>query len=227
MKKSIQKIFNASAPEIQQLIRDRNWQNLVDRNKIVRILNFVKDEILFGFTPRPLLPASQVLAAGCGQAISKSILLKTLLDACGILCRYHAFTVKKELYRGLARPLEYHLLPAVLPSSWIEVFFEGQWLIADGVLLDSAYLQGLQPMLTGAQNEYIGRGIALYLPANTPTVWNGKNHTYCQRAAITRDLGIIDDFEWFFQEYRRDIRQLGNIGPKHANRMINALRYPE
>jgi len=99
------KIFDANAPAIRELIKERNWNKLIDKNKIVRILNFVKNDIVFGFSKKPLLSASQVLSEGRGYSLTKSILLKTLLDSCGILCRFHAFTVKKELYQGLTSSL--------------------------------------------------------------------------------------------------------------------------
>ncbi|MCF7832640.1 MAG: transglutaminase family protein [Candidatus Marinimicrobia bacterium] len=219
------KIFDINAPAIRELIKERNWDNLVDKNKVVRILNFVKNDIVFGFSKKPLLSASQVLAEGRGYALTKSILLKTLLDSCGILCRFHAFTVKKELYQGLTSPLNYNMLPNNLISAWIEVFQENQWLVADGVLLDAAYFDSLQSDFHEAQKEFAGFGCSIFLDGNIHTAWNGKNHTYCQRAAITRDLGIIEQFDWFFTEFTKDFKLLGKISAKQANKVIYSRRF--
>jgi hypothetical protein len=221
------KIFDVDAPAIRELIKERNWDKLVDKNKIVRILNFVKNDIVFGFSKKPLLSASQVLSEGRGYSLTKSILLKTLLDSCGILCRFHAFTVNKELYQGLTSPLNYNMLPNNLISAWIEVFYENQWLVADGVLLDAAYFESLQGDFHEAQKEFAGFGCSIFLEGNIHTVWNGKNHTYCQRAAITRDLGLIEEFEWFFSEFIKDFKQLGKISPKFANKAIHKRRFPK
>ena len=219
------KIFDVNAPAIRELIKERNWDNLIDKNKITRILYFVKNDIVFGFSKKPLLSASQVLSEGRGYSLTKSILLKTLLDACGILCRFHAFTVKKDLYHGLVSSMNYNMLPNNLISSWIEVFHENQWLVADGVLLDASYFESIQNDFHEAQKEFIGFGCAIFLEGNIQTVWNRKSHTYCQRAAITRDLGVIEEFEWFFEEFIKDFRQIGKISPKFANKVIHRRRF--
>ena len=219
------KIFDVNSPAIRELVNERNWLKLVDRNKIIRILNFVKNDIVFGFSKKPLLSASQVLSEGRGYALTKSILLKTLLDASGILCRFHAFRVKKELYQGLLPSMTYNMLSDHLMSAWVEVFYENQWLVADGVLLDDAYFSNLEKDFHEAQKEFIGLGCAIFLESGVQTVWNGRNHTYSQRAAITRDLGVIEEFEWFFTEFTKDFKQLGKISPKFANKVIHSRRF--
>ena len=219
------KIFDVNAPAIRELIKEKNWDSLVDKNKIIRIFNFVKNDIVFGFSKKPLLSASQVLNEGRGYSLTKSILLKTLFDASGILCRFHAFTVKKDLYQGLLSSMNYNMLPNNLISSWVEVLYEDQWLVADGVLLDEAYFESIQSDFHEAQKEFAGFGCAIFLEGNIQTVWNGKNHTYCQRAAITRDLGLIEEFEWFFEEFAKDIKKIGKISPKFANRVIHSRRF--
>jgi len=219
------KIFDVNSAVIQELVKERNWLNLIDRNKIVRILNFVKNDIIFGFSKKPLLSASNVLSEGRGYALTKSILLKTLLDASGILCRFHAFRVNKALYQGLVTPMTYNMLPDHLMSAWVEVFYENQWLVVDGVLLDDAYFESLEKNFHEAQKEFIGLGCAVFLDSGIQTTWNGKNHSYCQRAAITRDLGVIEEFDWFFTEFVKDFKQLGKIKPKFANRIIHSRRF--
>jgi hypothetical protein len=219
------KIFDINASEIQELIKERNWLKLVDRNKIIRILDFVKNDIVFGFSKKPLLSASQVLHEGRGYALTKSILLKTLFDACDILCRFHAFRVKKELYQGLTPPMAYNMLPDHLMSAWVEVFYDNQWFVVDGVLLDDAYLTSLEKNFHIAQKEFIGFGCGLFLDSGIQTDWNGKKHTYCQRAAITRDLGLIEEFDWFFTEFTKDFKQLGKIPAKFANKVIHSRRF--
>lgn len=219
------KIFDVNSPAIQELIKERNWLKLVDKNKIIRILNFVKNDIVFGFSKKPLLSASHVLSEGRGYALTKSILLKTLLDASGILCRFHAFRVKKELYQGLLPPMSYNMMSDHLMSAWVEVFYDNQWLVADGALLDDAYFSSLEKNFHEAQKEFIGMGCAVFLENGIQSSWNGKNHTYNQRAAITRDLGVIEEFEWFFTEFTKDFKQLGRISPKFANRVIHSRRF--
>ncbi len=221
------KIFDVNSPAIMDLIKERNWLKLVEKNKINRIFNFVKNDIVFGFSKKPLLSASHILSEGRGNALNKSILLKTLLDASGVLCRFHSFMVKKELYQGLSTQLNYNMLPSNLISAWVEVFYENQWLVVDGVLLDEVYFESLQNDFHEAQKEFVGFGCAVFLDNSIHTVWNGKNHTYCQRAAITRDLGVIEEFEWFFTEFTKEFKQLGKISAKFANKIIHDRRFPK
>ena len=72
------KIFDTKSAAVQTLISERNWQKLIERNKIIRILDFLKNDVAFGFTKKACFPASGILTAGHGQALTKSILLKTL-----------------------------------------------------------------------------------------------------------------------------------------------------
>ncbi len=217
-------IFDRDSREIRELISTRNWEKLTERNKIMCIYDFVKNEIPFGFTPKACQPASQVLLAGKATALNKCILLKTLLDACGSLCRWHALKVKKELYRGLIRSSLMGLFPDEFISVWVEIFFEGQWLVADGVLLDSAYLNGLKGQIAPETSEFIGYGAGIFLSGNHIDTWNGKQHSYCQRAAIIRDLGVLENIDWFFEEYRKDIRKLSFIPTSYANKFIQRIR---
>lgn len=225
MHRDPQKLFDMHSESVQRLIGERSWDKLVERNKLMCILDFVKNEIPFGFTPRVCMPASTVLSSGKGQAFNKGILLKTLLEACGVLCRWHAFMVKKEIYKGLLLAPFYNMLPQALPSIWVEVFFDNHWLVADGVLLDAAYLQGLQKYIPLKSEEFIGFGAGIFLSGNqTNGSWSGKHHNYSQRAAIVRDLGLVEDYAWFFEEYKRDINTLRNIFPRHANKVIERIR---
>jgi hypothetical protein len=222
--KETENIFDANSATIIELISERKWQKLILRNRIIRILEFVKNEIVFGFTPASVMSASRVLSAGRGHALTKSILLKTLLDSCDVLCRFHAFHIKKDLYKGLLYSPAYHLLPDVLLSCWIEVFYDGQWLVADGVLLDRLYMDGLEKRIKREEDEFIGMGAAVFNSGRSCSEWDGKNHSYCQRASIIRDVGVIEDFEWFFSDYKKEIRHLLRIPHKHANRVIASIR---
>lgn len=225
MHRDPKKLFDVESDAVRQLITERNWDKLVERNKVMCILDFVKNEIPFGVTSRVCLPASMVLNVRKGQSFSKAILLKSLLEACGILCRWHAFMVKKELFSGLVRAPFYKYLPQSLISVWVEIFFDNHWLVADGALLDTAYLHGLQKYIPLKAEEFIGYGAGIFLSGSQMNSdWNGKQHNYTQRAAIVRDLGLVEDYEWFFEEYKREIGALRRIYPGYANKVIAKIR---
>lgn len=221
------KIFNQDSPEIQNLIKEKKWRRFGEKNRILQIFNYVKNDIRFGFPKKALLSASQVVNEGRANAFNKSILLKTLLDASGILCRFHAFTVKKEIYNDIVPPLRFKLLPNHLISAWVEVFFDGQWIVIDGVQLDEKYFNNISKKFHEAQKEFVGYGCALYLESGYQTDWDGKTHSYNQRAAITRDHGVIEEFEWFFEEFAKDIKQLRKIRSKKTNLNIKKIRDPK
>lgn len=43
-------LLDFSNPKIQQLIKDRKWKDLEEFQRIKAIYNFVRDEILFGYS---------------------------------------------------------------------------------------------------------------------------------------------------------------------------------
>ncbi|MDZ7820922.1 MAG: hypothetical protein U5N26_03380 [Candidatus Marinimicrobia bacterium] len=217
-------IFDKESAAVRDLVAKRGWKAKNESESFAAIFDFVKNGIPFGMNKKGCIPASKVLEDGYGQALTKSILLKTLTEACGLLCRFHAFRIKKNLYEGLPRKIRYNSLPDTLISAWAELFYNGRWIVADGVILDDQYLEGLCGHISAGDGEFIGLGAGLYSGNTRHRSWDGENHSYCQRAAIVRDLGIIDDFEWFFSEYRADFRKLGKLASKHANRKIAAIR---
>ncbi len=217
-------IFDKDNPIIQTLIKEKGWKRFGEKNKIGHIFDYVQNEIVFGFSKKALLSASQVIEIGHANALNKSILFKTLLDACGILCRFHAFTVKKEMYSGIIPPLKFNMLPNHLISAWVEVFFNGQWLVVDGVQLDKTYFNHVKEKFHEAQKEFVGFGCAIYLENGPIVDWDGKTHSYNQRAAISRDHGVIEEFEWFFEEFAKDIKNLGKISCKKCTQQILEVR---
>ena len=219
-------IFDTGSSRIQEVITEQAWMKKEDRQRLAAILDFVRNAIPFGMNKKGALPASAVLEQGFGQAVTKSILLKTLLDACGLLNRFHAFRVSKGLYAGLPGKMRYKALPDTLISAWIEIFHQDRWYVVDGVLLDEPYLRGVERHIGEGRDEFIGLGAGIY-PENRRHEWTGDNHSYCQRAAIVRDLGIIDDPDWFFEEYRRDLRKLGRVASRHTNHIIRSIRKTE
>lgn len=221
------KIFNQDSPEIQNLIREKKWRSFGEKNRILQIFNYVKNDINFGFPKKALLSASQVVNEGQANALNKSILLKTLFDASGILCRFHAFTINKEIYNGIVSSLRFKFLPQHLISAWIEVFFDEQWIVVDGVQLDEKYFNNISKIFHKTQKEFIGYGCAIYLDNGHQTNWDGKTHSYNQRAAITRDHGLIEEFDWFFEEFSKDIKELKKIRSKKTNLNIKKIRNPK
>ena len=120
-------LLNFSAENIQKLIRDRQWENIDEYNRIKKIYNFVRDEILFGYNIDDHIPASKVLSDGYGQCNTKGTLFMALLRGVHIPCRMHGFTIDKKLQKGAMTGLVYKNAPKNILTSWVEVYLDGIW----------------------------------------------------------------------------------------------------
>ena len=56
------KMLDYSSKNIQQLIRERNWKDIEEFERLKSIYTFVRDEILFGYNIDDTVCASKVLA---------------------------------------------------------------------------------------------------------------------------------------------------------------------
>lgn len=193
-------LLDHASPAIQQLIARRGWLALDDYQRIGAAYHFVRDEIRFGYNRSDDLPASQVLADGIGQCNTKGTLLMALLRALGIACRLHAFTVDKQLQRGVVPALVYLLAPRQILHSWVEIYWDGRWLALEGYILDQPYLQMLQDSFIQLSGRFCGYGVAVDDLQLANTDWRGEE-TYIQRGAISVDLGLFAAPDLFYQRH--------------------------
>lgn len=191
--------------DISRLIAARGWAALPAEEKIKGIYNFVKDEIKFGYNADEHIPASQILRAGYGQCNTKSHLLMALLRGCGVPCRFHAFLVKKELQRGALKGIVYRLAPRRLQHSWVEVQFHNDWLALEGVILDSAYIEGVRCVATLPDAHFCGFAIATDNFRQLSNEWRGTD-TFVQRRAILDDLGVFESPDDYHESHRPNLR---------------------
>lgn len=105
------RLLDFNHPAIQQLIADRQWQNLSEQQQILQAYNFVRDEIPFGFNVNDTLSASTILQEGLGQCNTKTILFMALLRGLNIPCRLHGFTIDKQLQAGIMNDDVYEAMP--------------------------------------------------------------------------------------------------------------------
>lgn len=223
------KILNFNHKAIQRLIKDRDWLNLDDYNKIGAAYTFVKDEIQFGYNRSDDIAASEVLADGYGQCNTKGNLLMALLRALDIECRFHGFTIEQQLQKGAIPSYVFWLAPKYIIHSWIEVFFDGKWINLEGFILDNAYLSRIQSKFSRASGNFCGYGIATTSIENPMTEWVGKS-TYIQKEGIHDDFGLYNSPDEFYSRkgtnlsglkrwlYQSVIRHLINM---NVNRLRN------
>lgn len=101
------RLLNFRHPSVVALAKERGWHELAPYDAIGAVYDFVRNQVRFGYNRSDELPASQVLRDGYGQCNTKGTLLMALLRGVGIPCRFHGFTIDKELQRGAISGLAY------------------------------------------------------------------------------------------------------------------------
>ena len=212
-------MLDYSNEKIQQLIKERKWNELDEFECIRDIYNFVRDEILFGYNIDDSLPASKVLADGFGQCNTKGTLFMALLRACNIPCRIHGFIIDKKLQKGAMTGIVYKNAPQKVFHSWVEVYHENQWYELEGYILDIMYLRKLQNKNKKCTGTFCGYGVAVKDFQN-PTIDFNRNNTYIQSEGITQDFGIYDSPDDLLQVLHQEMSAVKAFMYKHLGRHL-------
>jgi len=190
------------------------------REVAVKIYNFCRDEIKFGYNRRDAVPASEVLRDGYGQCNTKSVLLVTLLRAASIPARFHLAQVDKAVQWGVMPPLAYRFAPDRITHSWVEVYLANQrvsesakgqsdqwhWIVLEGVIMDRPYFLAARRLLLASGRPM---GYAIGLPPETLAGcadgscidWDGVSDVTCQMTAVVADFGTVADPEGFYRHH--------------------------
>lgn len=202
-------LLDYDAPTIQRLVKERRWQSLPESERIRSVYEFVRDEILFGYNRADEITASEVLSDGIGQCNTKATLLMALFRAVGLRCRFHGFTIHKELQKGAITGIWYRMAPKEIVHSWVEVQLEDEWFFLEGVILDRPYLKALQARSkrSAGSGSYCGFGACTNDIMNPIVDFDG-NHTYIQADGIARDFGLYNDPDSFYAEHSQALSTL-------------------
>ena len=222
------KMLDYSSKNIQQLIRERNWNDIEEFERLKSIYTFVRDEILFGYNIDDTVCASKVLADGYGQCYTKGTLFMALLRACNIPCRVHGFTIDKELQKGAMTGIVYKNAPRNVLHSWVEVYFEDTWYELEAFILDMQYLRKLQIKNSDCTGAFCGYGVAVKNFKN-PVIDFDRNNTYIQSEGINQDFGVYDSPDDLLKEHHQEMSELTaflyrNLGRHLMNRNVNKIR---
>ncbi len=193
-----------------------------------KLLNYVHDEIEFGYNIDDNIPASAVLSDGCGQCNTKGTLFMALLRAVGVPCRLHGFTINKRLQKGAMTGLIYSLAPESIVHSRGELEYEGRWYNIEGFILDMPYLRSLQEKFPAGCASFCGYGVATDNFANHQVEWE-VNDTYIQKEGIDQDFGLFYSPDEFFSKHQQNISPLKkwifqHIGHKLMNHNVAKIR---
>ncbi len=206
---------------VQSLVSERGWQKLEEYDKIKRIYNFVRDEILFGYNQDDAISASQVLRDGYGQCNTKANLFMALLRAVGIPNRMHGFTIHKALQKGAITGLWYILSPKNILHSWVEVYHKGSWYNLEGLILDRDYLTALQQKFKNCTATFCGYGAYTENLSQPPIEWHTA-HTYIQDKGINQDFGLFNSPDEFYQKHQQQLNPFKRwIFKNHVRHLMN------
>jgi transglutaminase-like putative cysteine protease len=222
-------ILNLSHSSIGILVEQRGWLNLPEYERIAQLYDFVQNEIVFGYNQSDELCASQVLADGYGQCNTKATLLMALLRKCNIACRFHGFTIHKQLQKGAITGLFYHLAPTNIIHSWVEIWHENKWINLEGFILDLAYLTSLQNHFPTQNGAFCGYGVATTNLQKPEVEWQGKD-TYIQKDGINHDFGVFDAPDDFYQQHGSNLSGIKRFLYVHfvrkwMNRTVHKIRH--
>lgn len=222
------KMLDYSSKNIQQLIQERNWNDIEEFERLKSIYNFVRDEILFGYNIDDNISASKVLEDGYGQCNTKGTLFMALLRACNIPCRVHGFTIDKELQKGAMTGIVYKNAPQNVFHSWVEVYFENKWYELEAFILDIGYLRKLQRKNSYCTGAFCGYGVAVKDFKN-PIIDFDRNNTYIQSEGINQDFGVYDSPDDLLKEHHQEMSAIKtflyrNLGRHLMNRNVKKIR---
>ncbi len=222
------RMLDFSNKNIQDLIKDRHWNEMDEFDRLKSIYNFVRDEILFGYNIDDSIPASKVLSDGYGQCNTKGTLFMALLRACNIPCRVHGFTINKALQKGAMTGIVYKKAPKNVLHSWVEGYFEGIWYELEAFILDRKYLSKLQQQNKDCTGAFCGYGVAVKDFQN-PAIDFNRNNTYIQSEGINQDFGVYDAPDDLLAEHQQEMSPIKallyrTIGRTVMNRNVRKIR---
>ncbi|MEM9381077.1 MAG: transglutaminase-like domain-containing protein [Planctomycetota bacterium] len=222
-------VIDADHPRIVALAEQLTAGAVDDRERAVRVHDFVRDEVRFGFQPEfYAVRASEVLSAGVGYCNTKSSLFIALLRAAGVPARPHFVEIDAGILRRLVDPGT-----AYVDHSFTEVWLDGRWVRTDSYIVDPALSAAARTRLF-AEGRAFGYGVHV----DGTGSWTGTDDAFSQcvepigeSAYTRRDLGVHADVLAFYRDAsepsnRRGLalRLLGRWAFPAANRRAEAVR---
>lgn len=188
--------IDSDHPQIKAAVAEIAPPTLTHRERAVRIHDYVRDRIKFGWAPEFYdQPASEVLKSEVGYCNTKGTLFTAMLRAADIPARQHFVNINAEI-----------LVPFIDPGtpyvdhSFVEVWLGEKWCSTDSYIVDlplhAAALRRLKE-----RRQSIGFGIH----RDGTNRWDGRGDSFCQYVRspnalvlTTRDYGVYDDVGAFY-----------------------------
>lgn len=208
-------VIDTEHPDIVRVARELTAGAASNREKAVRIHDFVRDRVRFGFQSRFYdVRASEVLAGGVGYCNTKSTLFIALLRASGIPARAHFVDLDSGLLRGVVDPGT-----PLVDHCYTEVWDGTRWVKTDSYIVDTPLRAAALERLRAEGRRY-GYGVH----AAGTGEWDGTRDAFSQfvaepgHATFTRsDFGVHADVLAFYRDtpgaWNRLTPALRAIGP--------------
>jgi transglutaminase-like putative cysteine protease len=196
-----------------------------DQQKSIRIFQYVRDEIYFGFTSAFYAQkASDVLQSKIGYCNTKATLLIALLRAAGIPARQIFVSIDSNILDGIV-----DTGTSALDHSYTEVFLEGNWLATDAYVVDTRLAKSAKARLRRERKSF---GYGMHV--NGTSDWNAALPSFSQYiddARVSPRFGQFTDVDDFYQRALKPWNKLGPIARvfsnsifAKANRNIESIR---
>lgn len=199
-------VIDADHPSIAGVVQRLTTPVMTNRQKAVRLHDFVRDEIRFGFQNAFYeVRASEVLAAKVGYCNTKSTLFIALLRCAGIPARQQFVDIDASILKGLFDPGTPYV-----DHSYVEVLLEDRWVATDSFIVDPPLFQAAAKRLA-TTNAPIGYGIH----QRGSTTWDGTHDSFSQfvndgstATLSTRAHGTFADVATFYQQSKESWNKL-------------------
>jgi len=215
-------------PAIRETVEELTKGSSNDIEKAVRIHDFVRDEIGFGWAAEFYdQKASEVLRSGIGFCNTKGTLFVAMLRAAGIPARQHFVNINATIISDFISPGT-----SYVDHSYTEVFLADRWIAVDSYIVDLPLFIAAKSKL---ENE--GRILGYGIHAQGSPYWDGRTDSYSQyfedgdfKSLTTTDHGVFSDVGTFYKS-GQGLNKLGfierqffRLARNAANRKIDALR---
>lgn len=220
--------IDSNHPQIKSAVANVAPSTLGARARAVRIHDFVRDQVKFGWTSDFYdQSASEVLKSGVGFCNTKGTLFAAMLRAADVPARQHFVDINAQILSPFIDPGTPYV-----DHSFVEVWLDDCWWATDSYIVDL-------PLYTAAQRQLRERGQVLGFGVHRDGAsrWDAQSNSYCQfvrspdfPALTTRDHGIYQDVGAFYASGNGVNRlnvllKLGfGIFARAANSRIEALR---
>lgn len=211
---------------IRELALDLTRGLAEPEERAVAVFRFVRDEILYGFTPVfDAATPEETLRQGRGHCNPKSMLFVTMLGALGIHARSHFVTIDGRILNGIF-PI---WGPSRLSHAYTEVRLGGRWLSVDAYCVDRQLYRAGRRRLAQTEQR-LGFGVHV----DGVYGWDGTSSAMAQLAEpsmVLEDGGSFDDPHDFYRGARYQNRMSSVearlyrwFGVEEGNRRLDALR---